>query len=321
MISYYRCYSLLFLIIFTIFGVFKPINLLPDMGTYQDYFNNVKTGVNVLVEYSFILVSKLVLSFSDSFRWVIFLYVFISLYVKFNCFIMFKKKNAIFLMYISSLLILHEFIQIRIALAISLLFLSSILYVKGYSWRAFFLFLFSILIHTSSIVFVFIFYVSIILEARRRFVFILIPFVFVFSNFFLDILSFSNFILPDYIYDKLILYINVSQHMNQSMNIFSVRMMVLYILMVLILYKLIYLSKLDFVYFFCVSLLVILSIGFKSIPDIAFRLVDIAIFFSIFLIQSTYKYYQKSVFYFSVSLFIISSIYYNYRLLAYTNLY
>jgi hypothetical protein len=222
-------------------------------------------------------------------------------------------------MYIFSFLILHEFIQIRIALAISLLLLSSLLYIKGRVGKSFFIFIFAILVHVSSIIFVLAFYFSLICEKKRGLVFLLFPIPIIVLTNFTDILNQLIFILPDYVYEKLFIYIykNTNEYQNESVNVLSFRMLVLYLTILLLFIKISKISKLDFIYLFCVLSLTIFAVTLRSIPDIAFRIIDISIFFSIFLIQSLHKYYVKLIYYLVFLIFIISSIYYNFRLLTY----
>lgn len=316
MISAFRFYTFFLLIGLTLFAVMKPVNLLPDMEIYKDYFEAIKSGYVVLVEYSYVLTSRFVLSFSDSFRWVILLYVFTSLYIKFNCFQKFNAKYSILLMYLSSLLILHEFIQIRVALSLSFLLLAVTLHskIKVYQW---FIFILACFVHVSAILFV-AFYCASFFFKKLRYLsliyFALIYFVLLRVS---DMLNFINSFSSNYVLNKIEIYVNAASSAEESVNIFSVRLIVLYVVIFLFVYRQKKLSDFDYVLYFCATSLAIVAIGLKSFPDISFRLFDISIFFSIFLVASIKSYYRKHVFYIILPVFIVSAIYYNFRLIGY----
>lgn len=316
MINAYKFYTFLLLCIFTLFGALKPIDLLPDMMTYKEYFESVKLDSIILVEFSYVFLSRLVLLFSDSFRWVILFYVFTALYIKFLCFRLFEYKYLILLMYLCSLLILHEFIQIRIALALSFLLLGVVLSYNN-KLKSIICFFLALFFHTSAILFVLFFYSAKLVERNRGLAICFFIGFFSISIFFLDFLNLLSFSFSNYIFDKVMIYVNASSHMNEGVNMFSFRIVVLYIILLLFSLKLYKITRFDFIIYFCVISLLIFAIGLRSLPDLSFRFIDMAIFFSIFMIANLRRYYSVFCFYLMSSVFIISSVYYNYRLLGY----
>ena len=114
-------------IVFAIFSSIQFLGIGPDRFQYEIYFNKIiPTDFDSRYEFGFEYFSILfkTLFGSGSFLFFIFTIVFFSLVIKFNYFLKRKDWPILIFLYILVAMILHEFIQIRVGLAIAFSILS-----------------------------------------------------------------------------------------------------------------------------------------------------------------------------------------------------
>jgi hypothetical protein len=122
--------TLIGLFLATIFAIFSSIQILgvgPDRIQYESYFNKITfSDFDSRYEFGFeyfTILFKTIFG-SSSFLFFIFTIAFLSLVIKFNYLLKRKDWPILIFLYLISAMILHEFIQIRVGLAIAFCILS-----------------------------------------------------------------------------------------------------------------------------------------------------------------------------------------------------
>ena len=169
--------TLIGLFLAIIFAIFSSIQLLgigPDRLQYEIYFNKITpTDFDSRYEFGFEYFSILFKIFfgSSAFLFFIFTITFLSLLIKFNYLLKRKDWLILILLYLISVMILHEFIQIRVGLAIAFCILSLAEASKdrpSFLLKTFFFF-FGISLHISSFFFAPFIFMNAIFKKYNRF--------------------------------------------------------------------------------------------------------------------------------------------------------
>lgn len=313
-ISKFFLMSLLFSILLGAVSAFKPIDLLPDMSIYKEYFYGIVSGADIIVEPSYVLVSKISYLLGVGFPFVIFIYFFFSLSIKAYVIRKNSERYVFALLYITSYMLLHEFIQIRIGIAISMLFLGCYLHFHGRTLSGAAVILSAALFHVSAIIFPIIFYFSVFVS-NKRVLFILpmlviISFVAALNDNFNALKFFS--LLPSAFQYKINLYVEMQSYLNEYINIFSVRLLIFYFVIALLWHsidRLIYTDKIILIVCTCFIIIMLFSV---SLPSLALRVVEIAGPFFILLIARLRRYFAKPYVYAIWLVTFLSNIYYSY---------
>jgi hypothetical protein len=160
-----------------VFAVFSSIQILgtgPDRIQYESYFNKISiSDFDSRYEFGFEYFSILfkIIFGSSSFLFFIFTIAFISLVIKFNYLLKRKDWLILIFLYLISAMILHEFIQIRVGLAIAFCILSLAEASKdkpSFILKTFF-FLFGISFHITSLFFAPFIFMNAIFKKYNRF--------------------------------------------------------------------------------------------------------------------------------------------------------
>lgn len=316
LISKFFLMSLFFSILLGGVSAFKPIDLLPDMSIYKEYFDGIVSGVDIIVEPSYVLVSKLSYLLGVGFPFVIFIYLFFSLSIKAYVIRRDSERYVFALLYITSYMLLHEFIQIRIGIAISMLFLGCYLHFHGRTLSGGVVILTAALFHVSTIIFPIVFYFSVFVSNKRGVFFLpiltFISFVAALSgNFnFLDLLS----LLPGAFQYKINLYIEMQSYLNEYVNILSIRLLVFYFVIASLWYSIDRLTYTDKVILIVCTCFIIMMLFSVSLPSLALRIVEIAGPFFMLLIARLRRYFAKPYVYAIWLVTFVSNIYYSYSI-------
>jgi hypothetical protein len=295
-ISSYLFYLFIPLCLMIGFATFKSIDLLPDMAMYKKLYLesvNIDTLIKPDVESSYYYISRLTYFICDSFRSVIFIYVSLSLFIKLLAFKFFEKKYLLCFLYICFFFLLHELIQVRIGLASSLLFLGSCVilfqqrYIKGWI-----LFALAIWVHTSAILFVFGFlYAEYIRNNKKYLIPSIIFLLFIAGISIMNTISLIEY-LPSRISEKFQAYTVITIDNELNFNLFSIRNLTLYSLLIIYFNRLFKLDDIDFVYFLTVFIITVSALLFSSLPDLSIRFIDLAMLFSFPLVVNMHRYYS-----------------------------
>ncbi len=316
-VSTFRLFGMCVILLLSFLSAVKPLNLLPDMGHYKAYFEAVVAGNEVMVESSFVYLSKLVYAFYLNFQSVIFVYVLMSLYIKIKVFSEFDNRYYLLFLYCCSFLVLHEFIQIRVALAISFLMLSFVLLLKKnyflvvLSWAA------AIFFHVSAALFPVVCLLSLFLSRSN---FLLRMTYFIFIVILLASIAgytvFDNVIVffPTIFQDKISIYVEMQSYLNESVNFLSVKFLIMYLILSLYIFKLAKISYVDKLLISMMLIILIFGVVISFLPSISFRVIELFGPFFIFLLAGLRRYSHLVTTIVFHSLFIISSLYYSYRL-------
>ena len=169
--------TLVGLFLATVFAILSSIQILgigPDRFQYESYFNKITlSDFDSRYEFGFEYFSILFKTFfgSGSFLFFIFSIVFLSLVIKFNYLLKKKDWPILILLYLIIAMILHEFIQIRVGLAIAFCILSLAEASKdepSFLLKTFF-FLFGISFHITSFFFAPFIFMNTIFKKYNRF--------------------------------------------------------------------------------------------------------------------------------------------------------
>ena len=235
-------FSLKFLIFGIFFVVFFLISGLRDIGIDQDsigylnYYNS--PDILVLAEPTFFFISEIIRSTLNDFQYVLIFYAFLSIYLKFYAIYNYSSKIYFsLLIYFSNYYLLHDFTQIRVAVA-SGLFLVSIKYIAARQFAKFvFLISIAILFHYSSAILLPLYFLGsnfFIKERIKIFCFILLPIGFLLHFLSFDIIS----CIPDqYLNNKLIEYQKMLVGSEIKLNVFNIIYLSKYAIFYLILFN------------------------------------------------------------------------------------
>lgn len=317
LISKFQLVSFCFVLILSLLSSIKPLDLLPDMGHYKAYFEDIKYGGEVMVESSFIYISKVVSALYLNFQSVIFIYVVLSLYIKTQVFRCFYNNLYILFLYGCSFLILHEFVQIRVALAISFLMLSFLFFVRKNNYLMIVSWCFAVFFHVSAAIFPVIFLVSVVF-ARKLYLLKMVFFTFIFLL--VATLNgytvFDNVIayFPSIFQDKLSIYVEMQSYLNESVNFLSVRLLIVYLVIFLYILKIDKVNAYERVLVVMMLNFLIFGVVFSFLPSISFRVMELSGPFLIILLVGMLRQFHLSTTIFVHTAFVFSSFYYSYSL-------
>ena len=159
-VSKFLLWAFFFALLTGVWSANKPLDLLPDMSVYNDYYNDIIGGLDVIVEPTYIYIVKISSCVGFGFPFVVFIYAILSIVIKAYAIRHYNERNVIVVLYLSSYFVLHELVQIRVGLAVSFLFLGCYCYFSGQKYRALLFMLLAALFHMSAIVFPCVFYFS-----------------------------------------------------------------------------------------------------------------------------------------------------------------
>lgn len=117
----------------------RAVGLDPDSANYEDSFNSIAAGSSdMLVEYSFILLSQTIGVFTNDVHYLFFLYAFLGVSLKFIAFRQLCESWFLpVLVYVGYFFIFHECMQIRTGVLSALLLLSIKPWSEGKKFKAF----------------------------------------------------------------------------------------------------------------------------------------------------------------------------------------
>ncbi|MCS6209212.1 EpsG family protein [Shewanella baltica] len=313
-VSRFWLFTILSSLVAAFFSILKPIDLLPDMSVYKMNFDIITQGGVVAIEPTYILLSKFASSVGSNFYFVIFIYAIFSVYIKLRVIHQFNKRYYLFFLYICSYLILHEFIQIRVGLAISFLFCSYLFSLKRQFYKMFIFFVLAILFHVSALIFVVLYLLALYIvksDFLIKALFLSVLFFFIVAVSGGGDLNFLASFLPGGLKEKYYIYVEMQSYLNESFNLLSVKLVLFYIIIVLYLARIDRVSQKDKVLVVTFLLFLMLGFFFVSLPAFAFRTIEIVSPFIIFLIASINDYYKSRWVNIISLVFISSSLYYS----------
>ena len=141
-------------IILILFCAFRTIGVDPDSEAYEEIFKSNENNPRLLVESSFLFLSKIVKDYTDDIHYVFLIYAIIGITIKFYAL---RQLSPWFFLpvviYFGNYFILHDFIQIRAGVASAMLLLAIKPLSEGNKKRAIVYFLIANVFHYSSLVF------------------------------------------------------------------------------------------------------------------------------------------------------------------------
>ncbi|HEJ9266837.1 TPA: EpsG family protein [Klebsiella oxytoca] len=283
----YLVYFILLPLLVFIVGI-KDAHVWMDYPTYIRYFDmSASSSIKEIIlsgkDPFFQLLNKPFTVINNGFAYFLFSIAALTLLIKIRAL---KSSTDNFLvlliLYSSFLLCLHDYIQIRVSLAIAIC--AWAIYVSNNIKKSLFLFLIAALIHLS-VAIVIIFYLLYLYCSRRILVLAII------SSFLLPFIVFSG-IIPNARIDT---YIALAANKDQyyEINIFATQP-ILQAISILIIYFSKSLAKYKWSFEFCISLAgVFIFYSFYKVPVFSFRLFELTMFFNIILLSRCFK---RSVF-------------------------
>lgn len=225
--------TLVGLFLAAVFAILSSIQILgigPDRFQYESYFNKITlSDFDSRYEFGFEYFSILFKTFfgSGSFLFFIFSIVFLSLVIKFNYLLKKKDWPILILLYLIIAMILHEFIQIRVGLAIAFCILSLAEACKdkpSFVLKTLFFF-FAISLHSTSVFFAPFIFMNVIFKQYNRFyIFVYVLTVFCIGFFSKGpIYSLTGGLVESYIL--------LMEQDETQINLFSARNIVLFLIM------------------------------------------------------------------------------------------
>ncbi len=141
-------------IIMILFCAFRTIGVDPDSETYEEIFKSNENNPKLLVEFSFLFLSKIVKDYTDDIHYVFLIYAILGITIKFYALRQLSPWYFLpVVIYFGNYFILHDFIQIRAGVASAMLLLAIKPLSEGNKKRAIVYFLIANLFHYSSLVF------------------------------------------------------------------------------------------------------------------------------------------------------------------------
>ena len=141
-------------VILILFCGFRTIGVDPDSEAYEEIFKSNGDDPKLLVETSFLFLSEIIRSFTDDVHYVFLLYAILGITIKFYAL---RQLSPFYFLplviYFGNYFILHDFIQIRAAVASGMLLLAIKPLSEGNRKRAVVYFLIANVFHYSSIAF------------------------------------------------------------------------------------------------------------------------------------------------------------------------
>ena len=141
-------------IIMILFCAFRTIGVDPDSETYEDIFKSNSNNPKLLVESSFLFISEIIKNFTDDIHYLFLIYAILGITIKFYALRQLSPWYFLpLIIYFSNYFILHDFIQIRAAVASAMLLLAIKPLSEGNKKKAIVYFLIANVFHYSSLVF------------------------------------------------------------------------------------------------------------------------------------------------------------------------
>ncbi|AUT44114.1 EpsG family protein [Aeromonas sp. ASNIH5] len=316
-ISKFVFVAFFFALFVSIFTANKPLYLLPDMPVYYDLYIDAIMGRDVVIEQSYVYLSLISVYLGLGFSFLIFMYAFLSIMIKVYALKQYKEKYTFAILYISSYLFLHELVQIRIGLAISVLFLGVFLYFENKKLAGVIVISLAPIIHQSTLMFPFVFYFSVLIVGLRLQYFILTAsfLFFILSYDGLSVLeSILNWVPISSIRYKILTYMEMQKVTGESINLFSIRFIIFYFTTFLLFLRW---NALEYRH----KVLLVLGVSFYTIVFIvrdlfiiSLRIIEIAGPFYLLLMSSLRNYYRSKYINIVLCLFFFSSLYYSHEL-------
>jgi len=316
-ISKFVLMAFLFALFVGLFTANKPLDLLPDMPVYHELYIDAIMGHDVVIESSYVYLSLISSYLGLGFPFLIFIYAFSSILMKAYSLKKYKEKYTFSILYISSYLFLHELVQIRIGLAISVLFLGVWFFFENKKLIGFVVISLAPIIHQSTLVFPFVFYFSVFIVGLRLQYFILMASLmfFILSYDGLAVLEFIlNWIPISSIRYKILTYIEMQKIAGESINVLSVRFIIFYVTTCLLFLKWNILEYRHKVFLVLGVLFFTIIFIVRDLLIISLRIIEIAGPFYVLLISSLRSYYKSKYINIILCLFFVSSLYYSHEL-------
>lgn len=279
----YLIYFILTPILIYVVGV-KDNNVWMDYPTYIKYFemstaNSVTDILFAGKDPFFQLINKPFTLINDGFEYFLFTIASVTLLIKIRA-LQNSTDNFLVLLvlYCSFLLCLHDYIQIRVSLAIAIC--AWAIYLSGSTKRSLLLFLVAALFHLS-VSLVIIFYLVYRYCSKRVLILAII------SSFLLPFIVFSGSI-PNARIDTYVA-LAASKDQYYQINIFATQP-ILQAISIIIIFCSKQLSKYKWTFEFCISLAgIFIFYSFYKVPVFAFRLFELTMFFNIILLSKTFN--------------------------------
>ncbi|HBV3602931.1 TPA: EpsG family protein [Klebsiella pneumoniae] len=282
LVNYLIYFILTPILIYTV-GV-KDKNVWMDYPTYIKYFemSTTNTVVDIILtgkDPFFQLLNKPFTWMNDGFEYFLFTIASVTLLIKIRA-LQNSTNNFLILLilYSSFLLCLHDYIQIRVSLAIAIC--AWAIYVSKSTKRSLVLFLIAALIHLS-VSLVIIFYLVYLYCSKRVLI------VTIIASFFLPFIVFSG-IIPN---ARIATYVSLAASKEQyyQINIFATQP-ILQAMSIIVIFFSKQLKKYKWTFEFCISLAgVFIFYSFYKVPVFAFRLFELTMFFNIILLSKSFN--------------------------------
>lgn len=141
-------------VILILFCGFRTIGVDPDSGAYEEIFLNKGDNPKLLIESSFLFLSEIIRSFTDDVHFLFLLFAILGITIKFYALRQLSPWYFLpLVIYFGNYFILHDFIQIRAAVASGMLLLAVKPLSEGKKGKAIVCFLIANVFHYSSIAF------------------------------------------------------------------------------------------------------------------------------------------------------------------------
>lgn len=316
-ISKFVLVAFFFALFVSVFTANKPLDLLPDMLVYHELYIDATMGREVVIEPSYVYLSLISSSLGLGFSFLIFMYAFLSIMIKAYSLKKYKEKYTFAILYISSYLFLHELVQIRIGLAISILFLGAFFYFENKKLVGLIVISLAPIIHQSTLIFPFVFYFSVIIVGLRlQYFTLMLSFLFFMLSYDgLSVLeSIINWIPISSIRYKILTYMEMQKVTGERINLFSIRFIIFYITTILLFLKWNILEHRHRVFLVLGVLFFTIIFVVRDLFVISLRIIEIAGPFYVLLISSLRDYYKSRYINIVLCFFFLSSLYYSYEL-------
>ncbi|WP_425289096.1 EpsG family protein [Shewanella xiamenensis] len=318
-VSYYSLISFAISLIVIFISTFRGPDFFPDTYNYIQYLSSNMLLERFEVEYTFKLISSFISSLGLEYGFLFLFYTSLSIMLKLSLFSHFKDKVFIFIFFLSTSLILHDLIQIRVGLAISFSLYSIYVFFNGKFLLSVFMYTLAVSFHYSTLIlFPFLIFNYLLINKRSLIVYLylFLPFSILSSGFISEnfLTTVVELIFPQ-LYSKLILY---TENINtESVNLFSLKLLFIYLYLIL---SYPHLTKMPRFELFSVLMViegVILLVIFRSNLGLALRLSDIFLSFLVFVVSFIRINNQKNLLIYMLlpAIYILINVYYNLVLL------
>lgn len=298
-----------FSFIFILLVVIRPSNL-PDYGAYYDFYTHSNP-----VHENFEFFSHLIRNISPSWNFFLFLFAFISIILKFYA-IKINSDKHIFaiLTYISTTLVLHDFIQIRASCAIGIIWVALFYFNERKYFQYFILIILASLFHVSAIIFFPLFFLK-SKKFNKLFWIGLIFISYFFAIFNIDLIHYLLLFLGEfgYIGKKLTTYYELAQVSTLTqgyVNIFSIHQILKIFLIIILLSNINKLNDKTKLFFKIYILGCCCLPLFHNVTAIAMRFAELLTSVVVFLLPEILTLFRKRSFGYVMFLFYIMAFYF-----------